>query len=42
VDVDYNQSYMIAGSFLGIALLCYNLLYRPWLASDLFIKKEKR
>jgi hypothetical protein len=32
VDVDKDQSCMVVGSFLGIALLCYNLLYRPWLA----------
>ena len=27
---------------MGIMMLCYNLLYRPWLAATLFSRKEKR
>ena len=33
---------MIAASLMGLVMLCYNLLYRPWLASSLFTKREKR
>lgn len=42
VGVGKPESLMIAGCLMGIIMLCYNLLYRPWLAEGLFWKGEKR
>lgn len=39
IEVGQDESLMIGGCLLGIVMLCYNLLYRPWLAANLFSKK---
>jgi hypothetical protein len=38
VEVGREESLMIAASLMGIVMLSFNLLYRPWLAEGLFRK----
>jgi len=41
-NVTKRQSYMVAACFMGIKLLCYNLVYRPWLAETRSTKERIR